>query len=145
MQRFRIYLDSFGVSFDPNLSLHHLAIFSTCLLFDFYSDFCRLHLIFLNELRYPVISPSNFVFLIRDMIFVSECIIQTHRVSFDSASLPLEGKLIPQCASHPWFSETKVVGDINNQLTHQDAFDLFPTLVCLTFVPCRHASPAITR
>ena len=30
--------------------------------------------------------------------------------------------------------------DANIQLTRQDALDLFPTLVCLMFVPCRHAS-----
>ena len=30
--------------------------------------------------------------------------------------------------------------DANIQLTRQDAHDPFPTLVCLMFVPCRHAS-----
>ena len=99
------FVTGVGVSFDPSSSLHSLAMCSTCLLFDCHSDPCRLHLIPLHELRFPVISPSNHIGLIRGMIFVSECAIRTHPVPFDSASLPLEGKLIPRCTgTYTWFS-----------------------------------------
>ena len=105
------FVTSVRVSFDSSFSLHSLTMSSTCLLFDFHSDPCRLHLTPLHELRFPFVSPPYLVFLIRGMIFVSKCAIRTHSVSFDSASLPLEGKLVPRCTTtHPWFSETKVVG-----------------------------------
>ena len=105
------FVTGVGVSLNSSFSPHSLAMSSTCLLFDFHSGSCRLHLIPLHELRFPVISPSNLIGLTRGMIFVSRCAVRTHSITFDSASLPLEGKLVPRCTtSHPWFSETKVVG-----------------------------------
>ena len=85
-----------GVSLETSFSLHSLVMSSTCLLFDFHSDPCRLHLIPLHELHFPLISPLHHVGLIRGMVFVSKCVTRTHLVSLDSASLPLEGKLIPR-------------------------------------------------
>ena len=135
-----------GVSFDSSFSLHSLAMCSTCLLFDFHSDPCRLHLIPLHELHFPLISPSYHVGLIRGMIFVSECVTRTHPVSFDSASLPLEGKLIPRCTTtHPWFSETKVVGTPITNSPVRMFLTSSQHLSVSVFVPCRHASPDITR
>ena len=100
------FVTSVGVSFDSSFSLHSIVMSSTCLLFDFHSDPYRLHLTPLHEMGFPFISPP-YHGLIRGMIFVSECAIRTHPVSFDSASLPLEGKLFPRCTTtHPWFSET---------------------------------------
>ena len=137
-----VFVTGVGVSFDFSFTLYNLAMCSTCLLFDFHSDPCRLHLLPLHEMRFPVISPPYHVGLIRGMITVSECAIWTHPAPFDSASQPLEGKVIPWCTTtHPWFSRDVSRWDANIQLTRQDALDLFPTLVCLMFVPCRHASP----
>ena len=90
------FVTGVGVSFDSSFSLHSLVMSSTCLLFDFHSDPCRLQLIPLHELHFPVISPLYHVGLIRGMVFVSKCVTRTHPVSLDSASLPLEGKLIPR-------------------------------------------------
>ena len=68
------------------------------MLCDFHSDSCRLHLTPLHELCLPVISPSNHIGLIRDMVFVSKCAVRTH--SFDVATLPLEGKIDSTMLNH---------------------------------------------
>ena len=67
------------VTFDSSPSLHSLAVSSACLLFGFHSGSWGLHLIPLRDLRFPVISPSNHVGLMRGMIFVEMC----HLHAFD--------------------------------------------------------------
>ena len=94
------FVTGVGVSFDSSFSLHSLVMSSTCVVFDFHSGSCGLHLIPLHELCFSVISPSIRIGLIRGMILVLKCAVQTHSITFDAASLPLEGKLISTVYRH---------------------------------------------
>ena len=134
-------------------SSHSLAMCSTCLLFDFHSDPCRLHLILLHELRFPVISPSNNIGLFRGMIFASECTSERirshstlHRCHLNDAQKSAVDfgpfRLWPIRSIGP--VELAEVEHPNNQLTHQDVLDLSPIVCLVFFVPCRHVSPAKT-
>ena len=138
----RALVTGVDVSFDSSFSLHSLVMSSTCVAA---STSIRIPVGSISLLCTSCVFPSALrrtIFgLIRGVICVSKCAVRTH--SIDVATLPLEGKLIPRCTTtHPWFSETKVIGTpITSSPIRMFLTSPQHLFVSCFFVPCRHVSP----
>ena len=134
------FVTGVGASFDPSFSLHSLVMSSTCMLFDFHSDSCRLHRHFSARVvfsRHLSIEPHRFDSW-HDLC-VEMCRPNAFERRYKTAT---RGKIDSTVHNHaPMVLRDESRRDANNQLTHQDVLDISPTLVCLVSVPCRHVPP----